>query len=206
MLLLPRVAAVSRRQRKSRGIWMFFAVSWLVFGATEMIGGTHFDWLQIGAMLMLLPWAWWIPRDWAGFAWPEGAAVWRGAMLIWWGVLVVSGLLMYQPGVLDHLKFTQGLVAHTHLAMAGFTTSFCALLLVLITGRRIGGTWSVALWHVAALGMIITLALMGWKEGDGPSWMLALPAWREWGLAVRAACGGLMLCVSVVWLMERRVI
>lgn len=191
-------------QKKNRGIWIFFALSWLVFGVTEALGGTHFDALQIGAMLMLLPWAWWIPRDWAGFEWPEGSKVWRGAMLGWWGMLVVSGLLMYQPGVLDHLKFTQGLVAHTHLAMAGFTTSFCALLLVLITGRRIGSEWSVALWHAAALGMIVTLALMGWKEGDGPSWMLSLPAWREWGLALRAAFGLLMLWVSVVWWMERR--
>jgi cytochrome c oxidase cbb3-type subunit 1 len=204
MLLLPRVAAVSRREKKSRGIWIFFAVSWLVFGVTEALGGTHFDWLQIGALLLLLPWAWWIPRDWAGFAWPEGSNVWRGAMLGWWGLLVVSGLLMYQPGVLDHLKFTQGLVAHTHLAMAGFTTSFCALLLVLITGRRIGGAWSVALWHAAVLGMIVTLALMGWQEGEGPSWMLAHPVWREWGLVIRAAFGLLMLSVSVIWLYERR--
>jgi cytochrome c oxidase cbb3-type subunit 1 len=204
MLLLPRVAAVSRREKKSRGIWIFFAVSWLVFGVTEALGGTHFDWLQIGALLLLLPWAWWIPRDWAGFAWPEGSKVWRGAMLGWWGLLVLSGLLMYQPGVLDHLKFTQGLVAHTHLAMAGFTTSFCALLLVLLGGRRIGGAWSVALWHAAALGMIVTLALMGWQEGEGPSWMLAHPVWREWGLVIRAAFGLLMLSVSVIWLYERR--
>jgi cytochrome c oxidase cbb3-type subunit 1 len=204
MLLLPRVAAVSRREKKSRGIWIFFAVSWLVFGVTEALGGTHFDWLQIGALLLLLPWAWWIPRDWAGFAWPEGSKVWRGAMLGWWGLLVLSGLLMYQPGVLDHLKFTQGLVAHTHLAMAGFTTSFCALLLVLLGGRRIGGAWSVALWHAAALGMIVTLALMGWREGDDSSWMLAHPAWRGCGLVIRAAFGLLMLSVSVIWLYERR--
>lgn len=204
MLLLPRVAAVSRRKNKSRGIWIFFVLSWLVFGVTEALGGTHFDALQTGAMLMLLPWAWWMPRDWAAFEWPEGSKVWRGAMLGWWGLLVVSGLLMYQPGVLDHLKFTQGLVAHTHLAMAGFTTSFCALLLVLLSGRRIGGVWSVTLWHTAALGMVVTLALMGWKEGDGPSWMLEQAAWREWGLVMRAACGFLMLWVSVIWWMERR--
>jgi cytochrome c oxidase cbb3-type subunit 1 len=119
-------------------------------------------------------------------------------------LLVVSGLLMYQPGVLDHLKFTQGLVAHSHLAMAGFTTSFCALLLVLLTGKRIGSGCSVALWHIAALVMIVTLALMGWKEGEGPSWMLEQPAWREWGLLIRSASGLLMLWVSVIWLMERR--
>lgn len=204
MLMLPRVAAVSLREKKPRGIWIFFALSWLVFSVTELIGGTHFQAVQIGALLFLLPWVWWLPRDWAGFSWPVGSAVWRAAMFGWWGLLVISGFLMYLPGTLDHLKFTQGLVAHSHLAMAGFTTSFCALLLVLLTGKRIGGGWSVAVWHFAALAMIVTLALMGWREGDGPSWMLAQPARREWGLAIRSLCGLLMLWVSVVWLMERR--
>jgi hypothetical protein len=88
--------------------------------------------------------------------------------------------------------------------MAGFTTSFCALLLVLLTGRRIGSGWSVVVWHGAALAMIVVLAVMGWKEGDGPSWMLGNAAWREWGLVIRAACGLLMLSVSVIWLIERR--
>lgn len=202
MLMLPRVAARKLPGRKPRAVWMFFAASWLVFGVTEAMGGTHFHAVQLGAMLMLLPWAWWIPRDWAGFVWPEGAAVWRGAMLAWWGVLVVSGLLMYQPGVLDHLKFTHGLVAHSHLAMAGYTTSFCALLLVLLSGRRIGGTASVVAWHLATLAMIVVLAGMGWKEGGEPSWMGSQAVWREWGLALRSVCGLLMLGVSAHWWKE----
>jgi cytochrome c oxidase cbb3-type subunit 1 len=168
------------------------------------MGGTHFQAVQIGAMLFLLPWVWWLPREWSRFDWPDGSRVWRAAMFGWWGLLVVSGLLMYQPGVLDHLKFTQGLVAHSHLAMAGFTTSFCALLLVLITGQQIGPRWSVVVWHVAALAMIAALAAMGWREGKDASWMLQSPAWREWGLAIRAMCGGLILWVSVIWWMERR--
>ena len=202
MLMLPRVAARKLPGRKPRAVWMFFAVSWLVFGVTEAMGGTHFQTVQLGAMVMLLPWAWWIPRDWAGFAWPAGAAVWRGAMLAWWGVLVLSGWLMYQPGVLDHLKFTHGLVAHSHLAMAGYTTSFCALLLVLLNGRRIGSGASVVAWHFAALAMIVVLAGMGWKEGGDASWMLSQPAWREWGLGLRSVCGALMLGVSAHWWKE----
>lgn len=204
MLLLPRLAAVSHSDRKTRGIWFFFAFSWIVFGVTEAMGGTHFEAIQIGAMILLLPWAWWLPSEWSRFEWPAGSRVWRTAMFAWWALLVISGFLMYLPGVLDHLKFTQGLVAHSHLAMAGFTTSFCALLLVLLTGKRIGPEWSVVAWHFAALAMIVTLAFMGWREGDGPSWMLSLPAWREWGLVIRSASGLLMLWVSVIWLIERR--
>jgi cytochrome c oxidase cbb3-type subunit 1 len=205
MILLPRMAAVARSDGKNhRTIWIFFALSWVVFGVTEAIGGTHHDAHQIGSLVMLLPWVWWLPRDWAAFSWPDGSRVWRWALFGWWGVLVVSGILMYQPGVLDRLKFTQGLVAHSHLAFAGFTTSFCALLLVLLTGRRVGGTASVMAWHVAALAMIATLAVMGWREGANPSWMNALPLWRESGLVIRAHCGALMLAVSVLWWWERR--
>ncbi len=183
MLLLPRVVAGERSGGNHRGIWIFFGVSWVVFGVTEAIGGTHHDAHQIGIDVVAVAMGLVACRmDWAGFAWPDGSRVWRMAMFGWWGLLVVSGLLMYQPGVLDRLKFTQGLVAHSHLAMAGFTTSFCALLVVLLTRRRLGGTASVAVWHLAALVMIATLALMGWREGAGPSWMHAQPGWRECGV------------------------
>lgn len=205
MIVLPRVVAGARRSGGSRAIWLFFGLSWLVFGVTEALGGTHHDAHQIGALAFLLPWVWWLPRDWAGFDWPAGSRVWRAAMLAWWGLLVVSGIAMYQPGVLDRLKFTHGLVAHSHLAMAGFTTSYCALLLVLLTRKRMGSTATVAGWHLAALVMIVTLAIMGWREGAGPWWMNSQPAWREIGMVVRTGCGVLMLAVSLLWWRERRV-
>ncbi len=204
MIILPRVAAVARKQKAQPGIWMYLGFSWLFFAVTEAIGGTHFDWYQIAAMAVLLPWVWLLPRDWAAFSWPNGSRAWHLAMFSWWTILVVSGFLMYQPSVLDLLKFTQGLVAHSHLAMAGFTSAFCALLLVMLTGKRMGGEWSAWLWNLAVLLMIVTLALMGWREGDEPSWMLERPEWRTWGLHLRALCGFLMLVVSVNWLFERR--
>lgn len=204
MLLLPRVAAICKDTKRKPGIWIFFALSWIVFGVTEAMGGTHHDPHQIFSMLFLLPWIWWLPKDWKRFEWPEGSAVWRWAMFGWWGMLVVTSLAMYKVGILDRIKFTQGLVAHSHLAMTGFTTSFCALLLVLLTGRRMGGNLSVVGWHAAAFGMITTLAVMGWCEGANPSWMSSQPLWREAGLIIRAVFGGLMLMASVLWLRERR--
>ena len=199
MLLLPRMAFPGIRTSRSAGVWSYFALSCGVFGVTEAAGGTHRDPWQILPMLLLLPWCWLIPRDWGRFDWPGGSAVWRRAMLGWWAVLVVSGVVMFQDGVLDRLKFTQGLVAHTHLAMAGFTTSFCALLGVLVTRRSFGGTASVVCWHVAAGVMIVGLAASGWREGGDFRWMAAAPDWRLAGFALRAACGALMWGVSVHW-------
>jgi cytochrome c oxidase cbb3-type subunit 1 len=200
MMLLPRAGAASGRGRAGWGVWTYLVNCWLVFVAAEWIGGTHFQFHQIGAMALLLPWAWLVPWDWAGFTWPEGTRGWRRGVFGWWGLLVLTGVTMYLPGLLDRIKFTQGLVAHSHLAMAGFTTSFCALVLVALTGRRLGGGRAVAAWHGAALAMVLVLAGMGWAEGGGYSWMLENPWWRTAGMHFRACCGAVLLGASVVWL------
>ncbi len=202
MLLLPRVAADTGSGKAGRGTWGYFIFCWVFFGVAEAVGGTHFDWWQNFSLLLMPPWAWLLARDWMGFSWPAGSRAWRTAMFGWWAALVLTGYLMYFPWILDRIKFTQGLVAHSHLAMAGFNTSFCALLAVLLTGRKMGGAVSVSIWHGAVVVMLVTLATMGWQEGTEPSWMLLNPAWREVGLAVRSACGAAMLLVSVVWLYQ----
>ena len=202
MLLLPRMAGGSGKGRAGRGTWGFFLFSWVVFIVTELRGGTHFDGAEIFSMLCLLPWAWLIPRDWRGFDWPEKTGIWRGAMLGWWGVLVISGLAMYAPGILDHLKFTQGLVAHSHLAMAGFTTSFCGLLISLLTSKSPGGWKSVSAWHLAVLCMVAMLAVMGWREGSNVEWMAVPAGWREAGLTLRLLCGVVMWGASARWLYQ----
>jgi cytochrome c oxidase cbb3-type subunit 1 len=199
MLLLPRALRLAGGGRAGWGTWTYLANCWLVFITAEWIGGTHFQLYQIGTMLLLLPWAWLIPRDWAAFAWAPGTGRWRVALFLWWGLLVVTGVGMYLPGLLDRIKFTQGLVAHSHLAMAGFTTSFCGLVAVAVGGRPLGGIRSVMAWHAAALGMVAVLAVMGLAEGGGYSWMLGNPWWRSLGLHVRACCGAVMLAASVVW-------
>jgi cytochrome c oxidase cbb3-type subunit 1 len=204
MLALPRVMGLRGGGWSGRGVWWFYGISWVVFGVSEGIGGTHFDFLQIGALCFLVPWTWILPKDWDAFEWPAGALPWRWASLGWWGVLVLSGCLLYLPEVLDRMKFTQGLVAHSHLAMAGFTTSFCALLLIILTGKRVGGRVSVGLWHVAALVMVVVLADAGWREGGGGSWMVDQPMWRTLGWVVRAVCGGVMLMVSSMWCFQQR--
>jgi len=202
MLLLPRVVAGKSSWESNTPVWVFFAVSWVVFGITEAIGGTHRDVIQILSMLMLLPWAWLLPRDWRGFNWPRGSSFWRRAMFLWWGVLVISGVLMYHDGVLERIKFTQALVAHSHLAMAGFTTAFCALLCVLVTKRSLGGRISVMLWQVTALVMILALAMAGWLEGADAGWMVETPLWRTSVFAIRALCGAVMFGVSLRWLIQ----
>jgi cytochrome c oxidase cbb3-type subunit 1 len=205
MLMLPRIFTTREDGKTGRGIWGYFIFCWVFFGVAESVGGTHFDWWQNVSLLLMPPWAWLLLRDWSRYSWPDQSRVWRTAMFTWWGILVLTAYLMYFPWILDRIKFTQGLVAHTHLAMAGFTTSFCALLVVLITGMAMGGPVTITIWHLSVVVMIIMLAAMGWNEGAGPSWMLENPSWREIGLGVRSACGLAMLSVSTVWLTQWKI-
>lgn len=204
MLLLPRAGVAVGVGRAGGWTWSYLGNCWMVFVAAEWIGGTHHEFHQIGAMALLFPWVVLIPRDWSGFDWPAGTRVWRWAMFGWWALLVFSGVLMFLPGLLDRIKFTQGLVAHSHVAMAGFTTSFCALVVVALGERPLaGGRVPVVAWHAAALGMVLILAVSGWLEGGGYAWMLGNPWWRTAGLHGRLACGLVMLVVSAVWFFKR---
>lgn len=204
LMLLPRACGL---EAKRPGVpWKtlgFLFASWVVFGIAESIGGSHADALQILALGLLLPWPWLVLTDWRDFRWPHKPHGWRIATLLWWGLLVVTGFLAFLPGVLDRLKFTHGLVAHSHLAMAGFTTSFCALLLRL-TGNRFGNLGSAIAWNAAAFTMVLVLAAAGWAESADMSWMAAAPAWRTAALAFRALCGLVMLAASVHWFLSWR--
>ena len=55
--------------------------------------------------------------------------------LCWWAALVVTGWVFFLPGVLDHFKFTDGLVGHSFVAMAGFTSSLIIFVMVQLAGR-----------------------------------------------------------------------
>jgi hypothetical protein len=50
--------------------------------------------------------------------------------------------------------------------------------------------------------MIAVLAAMGWREGTDASWMIVHAEWRQVGLIARAACGAVMLAVSLKWLFQ----
>lgn len=202
LLLLPRSFGLARDARSPwpKKTLAYFLVSAFVCAIAEFRGGTQHDFLQILALGLLLPWPLLLFRDWQDFEWPERTHAWRLALYVWWALLVVSGFAVFLPGVLDHLKFTQSLVAHSHLAMAGFTTSFCGLLLRLL-GQRFGREGSVFIWHLAALVMVVVLALAGMGEAAGGPWMIEPPLWRTAELGLRVLCGVAMLGAALDWLL-----
>jgi cytochrome c oxidase cbb3-type subunit 1 len=203
LLLMPVTFGLPKKpgagfRRAVAGWWMFEAV---VFVALEITGGTHRMAGQILGLGLLLPWLALLPWDWCKFEWPADSGFWRFSTLAWWAVLVVSGWVDFLPGVLDRLKFTNSLVAHAHLAMAGFTSSLGLLLITLGGGPQAktavakGGGW----WHGSVGGHVVALAVCGWLESGSASWMGERPWWREMAFCFRLGAGVVMTLVAIYW-------
>ncbi len=120
-------------------------------------------------------------------------------------MLLISAVLTVLPGVLDRVKFTDVLVGHAHLAMAGMATSFGALVLVALThGSALGRVLSepiwFVLWHAGCAVHIGALVAAGAFEAANPGAIFG-PDLRITGLyAARWAGGVLMLAASLGWL------
>jgi len=145
----------------------------LFFAALDHGDHSHHEAVQILALGSLLPWAWWLPRHLRRFAWPGESRRWLLAFLGWGGVLLATAPLSFLPGVLERLKFTNALVAHAHLAMAGVVLSFNLLILACLnrgsaTGRALEDGPAFALWQVGGAVQILALVGVGALEVADP--------------------------------------
>ena len=158
------------------------------------------QYLSLGSLLFWLPLA---PLYYGAFDWHPEARLWRTALLWWWGFLVVSGWVMFLPGVLDHFKFTDGLVGHSLVAIAGFLTALLALVLVQLLGDQgwiLTRRWSFHLWNWSVLGYVVLMFVAGWIEGYEPAFTIVPGATRNILYGLRLVSGILMLISSSEWL------
>lgn len=150
----------------------------------------------------LLVWAWLLPRWLGRFAWPEGSRPWLFAFLAWGGVLLASAVPMFLPGLLDRIKFTNALVGHAHLAMAGMATSFAALLLTVLDPETRGAFADRAafvLWHAGNAAHVAALAGAGALEATDPGIVFRGDLSITFFYSVRAAAGAAMLLAAGRW-------
>ena len=162
--------------------------------------------MSVGAMVLWLPVA---PAYYGAFHWHPKTRGWRRAMLAWWGVLVITGWIFFLPGVLDHFKFTDGLVGHSFTAMAGFLSALIILVLVQLLGE--GGwiftrRWSFHVWNWGVLGYIVVITIAGWLEGANPAFTIVLTPARNLLYILRLFTGILMLVASAEWLRSASVL
>lgn len=205
LVLLPRILGAEARPGLVcwRGLGIAYGLGWCAWLAVAHGHEPNDSISQIVSLFTLLPWAVLLPLHWFAYAWSAAEQAWLRWASAWWALLVVSGCVMFLPHVLDRLKFTNGLVAHTHLAMAGFLSCFL-LVIVLRLGPgniraaaalpRLRLAWNVALGvHLAAL------ALLGCLEAGHPGLVFLSSAPADTSYALRSLAGGFQLWVSLVW-------
>jgi cytochrome c oxidase cbb3-type subunit 1 len=207
LLMLPYGLA----QRKA-GHRRTVAVAWIIMfaefllclalGRADISHHIPAQYLSLGSLLIWVPLT---PAYYAAFAWRAKTRRWRIAFLSWWSALVVSGWILFLPGILDHFKFTDGLVGHSLLAMAGFTSSLLIFVMVQLLGDDgwiFNQTRSFYGWNFAVLGYVALMTFAGWREGFDPAFTIVPGAARNAVYLLRMVVGIVMLAVSLDWFID----
>src|ERR1035437_4338308 len=158
--------------------------------------------LSLGSLLIWIPL---MPAYYAAFNWNANTRRWRIAFLCWWSALVLTGWVLFLPGILDHFKFTDGLVGHSLLAMAGFTSSLLIFVLVQLLGEDgwiLNQTRSFYGWNGAVLAFVVLMSAAGWREGFDPTFTILPGTARDAVYILRLVVGLVMLAASLDWLID----
>lgn len=199
-LVLPMFLGLTWRRRPGFLVWAMIA-SWVVFAVIDRGDVSHHAAVPIAALGLLLVWIPLLPIGWARFAWPRAAGPWLWAAAAWWALLVLSGWVTFLPGVSEALKFTHGLVAHAHLAMAGFVTSVNGAIMIVLTGRVAprGVFW---LWQGGCGIFVLVMLVLGGLEAERAGELFRSEAWTQALFAVRLGAGVAMTVASGRWLAD----
>lgn len=158
--------------------------------------------LSLASLLLWLPIT---PAYYARFQWHAETRLWRTALLWWWSGLLITGWIFFLPGVLDYFKFTDGLVGHSFVAMAGFASSLIIFAMVQMLGDGgwiFNGKRSFVLWHVGVIAYVILMTIAGWREGSDASFTIVPGLFRNTLYTLRLLTGVMMLVASIVWLAD----
>lgn len=207
LLVLP--FGISRRKLVSRNwllttgvVFVAEAVLCVALGRGSVSHHRPAQFLSLGSVLLWVPL---IPAYYGGFEWAGNTRRWRLTWLCWWVLLVPSGWVLFLPGLLDHFKYTDGLVGHALMAMAGFVTSLLIFVLVVLLGEEgkiFDAKWAFLLWQASTLGYIAIMLVSGWIEGGNPMFALVPGVGRNAIYSVRLVLGSLMTIASLGWFLR----
>jgi cytochrome c oxidase cbb3-type subunit I len=192
-------------RKRIQAAWIIFAIEALLclgLGREDVSHHRPVQFISLGSLLIWVPL---IPAYFGAFEWPRSTRLWRMAVLAWWALLVPSGWAFFLPGILDRLKFTDGLVAHSILAMAGFVSSLLILILAVLLDRDgdvFNSRWAFIAWHGATLAYVVLFLYAGWIEGGDPGFTIVPSTNRNVLYTVRLLLGIAMTAASAHWLMR----
>jgi cytochrome c oxidase cbb3-type subunit 1 len=156
----------------------------------------------VTAIFALTPWLLGRPGR-AALAAPPSRP-WLRAFAVWGSVLFASSFPLFAPALLVRVKFTNALVAHSHLAMAGMATSFAALLLAALNAEtRLRGVLAdrpaFHLWNLGNGAQVLALAAAGALEAADPGVVFRGDPPITALYAARALAGAAMLAAALRW-------
>jgi cytochrome c oxidase cbb3-type subunit I len=207
LFLLP-YGITHRKPGRSRWLktaWIVFAVEALLclgLGRGDVSHHRPTQFLSLGSLLIWVPL---MPAYYSAFVWSRNTRRWRLAVLGWWALLLPTGWLLFLPGILDRLKFTDGLVGHALMAMAGFVTSLLILVLAALLkedGDVFDSTWAFYAWQVGTLVYVAIMIWAGWIEGKYPIFTMMPTGARNIIYGVRLVVGIAMTAASCNWLFQ----
>lgn len=207
LLMLP--FGIARRKNSSGRV---FVVGWIALAAEAALcvlmkhgDVSHHAPAQVLSLAAVLAWLPLVPAYYRAFEWHEKTRMWRNAVMIWWGALVITGWVFFLPGVLDRFKFTDGLVGHSFVAMAGFLSSLLIFAMVQMLGRDcwiLNSQRSFWLWNVSVAAYALLMTIAGWLEGTDPAFTIVPGTARNVLYALRLVTGIAMLAASIDWLID----
>jgi len=174
----------------------------LALGRSDSSHHRPAQYLSLGSLLIWIPLT---PAYFAAFEWNANTRRWRIAVLCWWSALVLTGWIFFLPGVLDHFKFTDGLVGHSLLAMAGFVSSLLIFVLVQLLGEAgwiFNRTRSFYGWNIGVLAYVLLMTVAGWREGFDPAFTIVPGIARNTIYLLRIIVGLVLLASSLDWLID----
>jgi cytochrome c oxidase cbb3-type subunit 1 len=180
-----------------------YVASWCAWALLEHGNASNTQIGQILGLCVLLLWVPVLRSYYNAFTWPMGMTMWLRAFLFWWAFLTVSGCITFMPGVLDVMKFTNGLVAHAHLAMAGMIGAFNMLILSSLGHSEPTDPWTDVrgywLWQIGTLLYVLAMLVQGVREGLDPSVLFGSNTMTSVLYALRLLAGILMIWATLRW-------
>ena len=194
-LLAPLVLMI-QTQKKYLRYFIFLALHilcWLLFLSHGH--SSQYDLSQVVGLSSMLIWIPLLILYFRKFDWPKSP--WLISFALWGSLLVIDAAITFLPGVLELAKFTNLLVAHVHIAMAGMTTSFAMIVLLCLNSNAgfLNNKYYFNLWNLGLLVHLLSLFVIGFNEA-GDSYYL-FSANSSLMLAIRMFSGVLMFIASL---------
>jgi cytochrome c oxidase cbb3-type subunit I len=205
--VMPFVLGLKRDGRPGTAVptFVILIIHFIAFTFLDHSDQSHRDVIQIIALSSLLIWVPLLIRHFRRFEWPAGSRPWLLAFACWGAILSLNGVFTFLPGILDHWKFTNALVAHVHIAMAGMVTSFNVLVLVMLNHRtslryNFSDTYVFWFWQIGTIVHALSLLAAGSLEAMNPGWLFTGHPLMNMLYLIRLFAGLFMLAASLKWL------